>query len=82
MDMDIINTACAELAQLLAQDMLNQLTSKKKRNWCRNWLMRKNRGLTSLVQELRLEDSRAFKQFMRMNTESFDAILNLIGPGL
>lgn len=79
---EIVRPACLELSSVLAENLRNQFTVQK-RQWCRNWLSKKDLGLsTSLVKELRAEDPKAFQKLLRMSPQSFDLLLSLIEPGI
>ena len=43
-------------------------SKKKKRGKTRNWIRKRN---TNIVEELRLEDTGAYKEMMRMDYDSF-----------
>lgn len=54
---------------------------EKKTKKRRIWSIQRPENLTYLARnELRLEDPKSFKQFCRLSKESFDNILNLVGP--
>ena len=60
---------------------------KKKRprsTWMKTWLARRNeKGVyNNLINEMRLEDAESFRRYLRMNTESFEHLLELVTPGL
>ena len=55
---------------------------KKKRGKTRNWIRKRNqKGFhTNIFEELRLEDTGAYKEMMRIDYDSFLTILNYIEP--
>ena len=68
-------TACLVIALILDGD-------KKKRGLTRLWVRhREEEGMFSnLVQELLVEDTKMYREMMRMNYESFKQILGFIEP--
>jgi len=63
----------------------NALIQRKKRNrqiWTRSWIgCRLNHGAYyALIQELRLSDVEAYRNFLRMDSVSFDILLRKVGP--
>lgn len=62
----------------------NKLKVQKKRKWVRDWIRRREVEDTAqkLIQELRNEDSSAFKQFFRMSADQFDFLLDKIRPSI
>lgn len=68
--------ACLALVLLLDDD------DKKRRGPTRKWVRRRNsEGLyTNLVQELLAEDTKSYREMMRMTYESFKEILAFIEP--
>lgn len=73
------NEAAACLAIFL---LLDDDDEKRKRGPTRNWVRKREKeGMYSnLVQELRVEDTKTYKEMMRMNYESFKEILAFIEP--
>lgn len=74
-------------ACLLVIDLLEECTEDEsgerwwKRGRTREWIKRRNeRGMLKLVEELRVEDTAAYKEMLRMNFETFQEILTAIGP--
>lgn len=57
----------------------------RKRLWARKWLQRRDegRGIASMVcRELRFEDPTSFKNYTRMSVETFECLLQRVGPYL
>lgn len=54
---------------------------KKKKEWVRKWIQRRNNlGVTNtLMKELAIEDHKSFHNFLRMNEEMFTTLLNKVG---
>lgn len=54
--------------------------SSKKKEWVRKWIQRRNKlGVTNtLFKELAIEDPKSFYNFLRMNEEMFDTLLNKV----
>jgi len=68
-------------------DLLEECTEDEsgERWWKRGrtgeWNKRRNEsGMMKLVEELRVEDTAAYKEMLRMNCETFEKILTAIGP--
>ena len=66
----------------LITSLVKQKRVRKRRVWSKEWI---EAHLTqgpyhSLVKELRLTDSYGYRNFLRMNTESFDLLLKLVIP--
>ncbi|XP_015905945.1 uncharacterized protein [Parasteatoda tepidariorum] len=55
---------------------------KKRSKWSREWLLRRNKmgAYHSLMAELKLEDPGAFRNFVRMDEESFLILLEKVSP--
>lgn len=55
---------------------------RKKRIWARDWILRRESDdvTQKLIQELRVEDPKAFNEMFRMNGVQFDIILEKIRP--
>lgn len=53
---------------------------KKKKEWVRKWIQRRNNlGVTNtLMKELAIEDYKSFHNFLRMNEEMFTTLLNKV----
>ena len=69
------SAACLVIALILDED-------KKKRGPTRLWIRRREEEgmFPNLVQELLVEDTKTYREMMRMNYESFKQILGLIEP--
>ena len=71
--------ACLLVINLLEEDESGERWWKRGRT--RKWIKKRNeRGMLKLVEELRAEDTAAYKEMLRMNCETFDEILTAIGP--
>ena len=57
---------------------------RKRRIWVKTWLSRRDeKGVyNNLLQEMRLEDSESYRRYLRMNTETFETLLNMVTPVL
>ncbi|KAJ8940778.1 hypothetical protein NQ314_010588 [Rhamnusium bicolor] len=72
----LVNNIVPELIDLAKQEIIKL---KQKRLWVRNWIARKNiYGGSKLIRELRTEDPAEFQSTLRMTTENFGALLNLV----
>lgn len=62
------------------------LTKKKKRKkrsvWVKTWLLQRDikGAYNNIIQELRLEDMENYRRYLRMNTETFEELLNRVTP--
>ena len=71
--------ACLLVINLLEEDEFGERCWKRGRT--REWIKRRDeRGMLKLVEELRVEDTAAYKEMLRMNCETFEQILTAIGP--
>ena len=61
---------------------LGKKKCKKRCTWIRTWLARRDeKGVyNNLIQEMRLEDNESFHRYLRMNTATFDHLLELVTP--
>ena len=61
---------------------LRKRKRKERSVWVRNWLARREeKGVyNNLIQEMRLEDSESFRRYLRMNTATFERLLELVTP--
>ena len=61
---------------------LRKRKRKERSVWVRNWLARREekRVYNNLIQEMRLEDSESFRRYLRMNTATFERLLELVTP--
>nr|XP_022905462.1 uncharacterized protein LOC111417424 isoform X1 [Onthophagus taurus] len=55
---------------------------KKRKIWVREWIERRNElgAFKSLVNELRIEDSQQFRNFIRMSSTELEDLLFIVGP--
>ncbi|MGH0118224.1 UNVERIFIED_CONTAM: hypothetical protein FKN15_050819 [Acipenser sinensis] len=51
-----------------------------RKSWTKPWLRRRQKhgAYHALIQEMRLEDAEKYQNFLRMDTQSFDLLLNLV----
>lgn len=69
------------LAEELAENMKRK-KQKKKRIWVREWITRRTMqgASNNLLRELKLEDSRDYKNFLRLNEQQFEYLLEKVTP--
>ena len=68
--------ASVALGVVLALD-----TPKRKKKWVKKWyLCRREQGHTRLLRELRDDEPEDYRNFLRMDAESYDELLNLVMP--
>ena len=60
---------------------LKKQKTKRKKCWVRKWIQRRQEmgACSTLVNELKLEDSQQFINFVRMSASQVEQIINLIG---
>ena len=69
----------ASIAVLLCDD--EELTENKKRKWTKDWLLQRNKySHMSLLNELRINEQNDFKNYLRMENDTFYELLNLVRP--
>ena len=69
------------LVAVMQDDICEELLGRHKRGRTKEWIRRREeKGLYRLVEELRAEDTVAYKEMMRMNFETFSEILMAIEP--
>ncbi|KAK9708148.1 hypothetical protein QE152_g27378 [Popillia japonica] len=57
------------------------LKNKKKRRWMEGWLKKRNKYThKNLLNDLRLSESNDFRNFLRLDGTSFDALLQVSTP--
>lgn len=72
---DVDLAACVVVALLLKKK------KRKKRIWVKEWLKRRNEFTHErLLNELRISEPNDFKNFVRLDAESFDQLLRLVEP--
>ena len=60
---------------------LKRTQKRKRRKWAQQWyLCRERFGHVPLLNELRISEPDVFKNFLRMDGESFDKLLDLVRP--
>lgn len=54
----------------------------RRTKWVRDWVFRRNESgcYLNLLKELEIEDRNSFKNFMRMSSEDFNYLLNMVAP--
>ena len=71
------------LVAVMQDDIREELLGRHKRGRTKEWIRRREeKGMYRLVEELRAEDTVAYKEMMRMNCETFSEILMAIEPAL
>ena len=61
---------------------LRRRRSVRRKKWAREWIMRSQQqgAYPNLLRELNAEDPEAFRQFHRLDKESFETILVMVAP--
>ncbi|XP_041850894.1 uncharacterized protein LOC121646080 [Melanotaenia boesemani] len=72
------------LLLLLLMRSRRRRRSKVRRTWVRSWLQKRTgQGVyANLLQEMRLEDPESFRQYHRLDRESFGRVLEMVGPSI
>lgn len=79
---NIVRASCLELAELVAQNLRDEL-QKPKKKWCRNWISKKEDGISqNLVPKLKKDDPKGFKKFLRMSPRTFCEVLLTVKAGI
>ncbi len=66
----------AIVAALLVDDNEEQKENKK---WCKDWLLRRNQcSHMKLLWELRENEPEDYRNYLRMDSETFNLLLNLV----
>ena len=67
---------------LLVRRRRRRLKARCRKNWTRPWVMRRQaQGVFSnLIQELNAEDPEKFRQYHRLDRQSFQKVLALVAP--
>ena len=69
------------LVAVMQDDIREELLGRHKRGRTKEWIRRREeKGMYRLVEELRAEDTVAYKEMMRMKYETFSEILMAIEP--
>ena len=69
------------LVAVMQNDIREELLGRHKRGRTKEWIRRREeKGMYRLVEELRAEDTVAYKEMMRMNYETLSEILMAIEP--
>ena len=67
----------------LALGLALERKKKRRRKWAQQWYLRRQRfGHTQLLHELRINEPNVYKNFLRMDGEAFDELLQLVRPFL
>ena len=58
-----------------------RLRASQRKMWTKRWILRRKQGAyDNLIRELNVEDPETFRQYHRLDRESFEDILQLISP--
>lgn len=82
-DLDIVIVALALRSVYQQKAKKKRKGSQKGRLWSRQWLTRRPQYThENLLADLRLSSPADYKDFLRMDSETFDKLLNLVRPYL
>jgi len=75
----VVPAGVVVISHLLRQE-LEKKKYKKKRLWIRSWISRRDKygAYSTLLEELKHEDSTAYRNILRMNGAQFDTLLQMI----
>lgn len=70
------------LCAVILRRRMGRNRQRPRRIWCRSWLQRRRTRscYNTLVQELEVEDTNEYKNFMRMTKQTFDTLLEKVRP--
>ena len=72
----LISLTCAEISQ----EMMRELYFTKKRKWVRDWIAKRDifGASNTLLKELAAEDSKEYRNVLRMDSAKYEALLAMI----
>ena len=82
-----VNKAILQTVLVLARELEENMRKKKQRKkrtlWVRHWISRRGRlgASNNLLRELKLEEPTDYKNFLRMNGQQFDQLLEKVMAG-
>ena len=74
----LVREACAEVGE----EILKEVEGEKERKWVKKWVARREKygASNTLLRELATEDPRMYKNVLRMNSDRFDMLLEMVAP--
>ena len=74
----LVREACAEIGE----EILKEVEGEKERKWVKKWVARREKygASNTLLRELAAEDPRMYKNVLRMNSDRFDMLLEMVAP--
>lgn len=81
--MDILSDPLVNIALAIAyRNIYKRKKRRERRLWAKNWLLERGQsfGNERLLHELRYNEPQDFKNFLRMDGDAFDEILELVSP--
>ena len=81
-DDDIIISSALLIASALYQRRQVNVRKRKRNSWAREWIAKRGEygAYNGLVREIRDIDSASYRNFLRMNDDSFDLLLQKVSP--
>jgi len=81
-DDDIIISSALLIASALHQRRQVNVRKRKRSSWTREWIAKRGEfgAYNGLVREIRDTDSASYRNFLRMNDDSFDILLQKVSP--
>lgn len=57
---------------------------RKRRDWVKCWLKvrEEKSAYSNIIRELRLNDQESYRKYLRMSTDTFEELINLVGPSI
>lgn len=76
----VVRAGVVVISMLLRQELEKKKTKKKKRIWVRDWIARREKygASSTLIKELKDEDTAAYRNLLRMDVVQFDNLLQMV----
>lgn len=76
----VVRAGVVVISMLLRQELEKKKTEKKKRIWVRDWIARREKygASSTLIKELKEEDTAAYRNLLRMDVDQFDSLLQMV----
>jgi len=76
----VVRAGVVVISMLLRQELEKKKTKKKKRIWVRDWIARREKygASSTLLKELKDEDTAAYRNLLRMDVVQFDNLLQMV----
>lgn len=76
----VVRAGVVVISMLLRQELEKKKTKKKKRIWVRDWIAKREKygASSTLLKELKDEDTAAYRILLRMDVVQFDNLLQMV----